>query len=189
MRHIGNAGWTAAAFAGGAAISLILSRMLPPFAAQMNGMLRTAAGADPFAPLERDHRIFRKLLAAMERSTDDAVYRRTQGLFRLKRRLAAHALAEENAVYPLLASEEERADRARQLYAEHAGIKVHLHALETLPKDSAVWNAHLRDLATLIEDHARDEEQVEFPRLRRRLDAEKAASLAGRIQREKAFIL
>ena len=43
-----------------------------------------------------DHRIFESLLTEMEKSADNEYLHRTQLFLRLKRRLAAHAMAEED---------------------------------------------------------------------------------------------
>ncbi|HEY8352233.1 MAG TPA: hemerythrin domain-containing protein, partial [Sphingomonadales bacterium] len=83
----------------------------------------------------------------------------------------------------------ESADKVRQLYAEHAEIKIHLHALEDLIRDDSGWLPRVMDLRALIESHARDEEEREFPALRARLDDKATARLFGEVQREKAMIL
>lgn len=175
-----------AAFAGGAMAGVIARRILPPFMAQATG---TATGRDPFDALAQDHRAFLSLLREMEESPPDAVFDRTQHLLRLKRRLTAHALAEEDVIYPLLREQANEVEDTRRLYAEHADMKVHLHALEQMPKDDPRWRDRVRELRMLIERHARQEEEVDFPKLRAMLDERAIARLAGKVQREKAFVL
>lgn len=177
------------AFAGGAVAALIASRVLPPIIAQTGGTARRMAGGDPFEALARDHRAFLSLLADMEESADGAAMGRTQRLLRLKRRLAAHALAEEDIVYPLLGDRPEAADHADQLYREHAEIKKHLYALEHMPKGDSAWRDRVHALRTLIASHARQEEEVEFPALRAMLDERAMRRLSGEVEREKALIL
>src|SRR5688500_10946769 len=116
-----------AAFTGGAVAAVIASRILPPFLAQAAGTARAAAGRDPFDALAEDHRDIMDLLTAMEQSPANAVFDRTQRLLRLKRRLTAHAFAEEDVVYPLLSSQAHEIEHARQLYSEHAEMKMHLY--------------------------------------------------------------
>ena len=103
---VGNTGWVfgqgMAAFAGGAVAATVVSRLLPPLVAQAAGSARAAGGGDPLATLIADHRHFVALLTEMEQSSVTATFHRTQLLLRLKRGLAAHALAEEDIVYPLL---------------------------------------------------------------------------------------
>lgn len=173
----------------GAAAAVIAGRMLPPLLAQASGTARAAAGRDPFEGLERDHRVFLSLLSRMESSDDGATFERTQLLLRLKRRLAAHAMAEEDVVYPLLHDVAHAPEDARHLYAEHAEIKMHLFALEQMAKDDPRWAARARELKMLIAGHARQEEEVDFPKLRGRMDRRTARAAAGGVQREKAFIV
>lgn len=176
-----------AAFAGGAAAAFIASRVLPPLMAQAAGAARTAAGRDPFDALARDHREMLALLAKMERT--DAALGRTQRLLRLKRRLTAHALAEEDIIYPLLREQANEVEDARHLYGEHAEMKVLLRALEQMPPDAPQWGDKVRELRTLVEGHARHEEEIDFPKLRSMLDEGALAKLSGHVQREKALVL
>jgi hemerythrin superfamily protein len=176
-------------FAVGAAAGLIAARMLPPLVAQATGAMRVAAGGDPFDALAQDHREILSLLDRMERSPDDAVVTRTQLLLRLKRRLSAHALAEEDVVYPMLHDRAHETEDARHLYGEHAEMKMHLFALEQMPKDDPRWPDRARRLKALIAGHVRQEEEVDFPKLRRLLDQRATARLSGNVQREKALLL
>jgi hemerythrin superfamily protein len=136
-----------------------------------------------------DHRIFELLLSEMEKSADNEYLHRTQLFLRLKRRLAAHAMAEEDVVYPLLHDQARAAEDAKHLYAEHADIKIHLHALEQLPKNDREWVQRASALKALIVSHARHEEDVDFPKLRLILSPSEAIRLSGNVQREKALVL
>ncbi len=178
-----------AAFAGGALAGIFASRVLPPIAAQASGAARVAAGGDPFAALQSDHRALQALLGELADTPDQAIFGRTQRLFRLKHRLAAHALAEEDVVYPLLGYHGHAADDARALYREHADMKMLLYKLEQMPKDDPAWRGTLLDLKALIEGHIREEEDVEFPRLRAALDEAGLMRLSAHIHREKALLL
>jgi hemerythrin superfamily protein len=188
LKTRGLSGHGIALFAGGAATAMIAARVLPPIVARAAGSARVAGGRDPFATLIADHRHFVTLLTEMERSPDTAKVHRTQLLLRLKRRMTAHALAEEDVVYPLLHDEAKAADDAKHLYSEHADMKIHLHALEQMPKDDVEWTARVRELKQLIEAHARHEEEVDFPELRRVLGERETRRLAGNVQREKALV-
>jgi iron-sulfur cluster repair protein YtfE (RIC family) len=176
-------------FVGGVTAGLIAGRVLPPFVAMAYGALRSAAGEDPFNGLVLDHRRFIALLGRMEAQRDAGILQRSQLLFRLKRSLAAHAMAEEDVVYPLLKEEAEAAGDARKLYAEHGQIKVLLFQLERQLREGAAWGGELRRLTDLIDRHARHEEEVEFPRLRQALSAAQHAALSRDIEREKSLIL
>lgn len=178
-----------AAFATGALAGIIASRALPPLLAQASGAMHGAAGYDPFHVLEQDHRLIATLLTDLEQSPQDAVFERTQKLFRLKRRLAAHALAEEDLIYPMLFEQAGDQDDARRLYSDHADIKIHLYALESMAKDDPEWLPRVSELKTLIESHVRQEEEVDFPKLRMETDPETLSKLFGKLKREKALIL
>ena len=45
-------------------------------------------------------------------------------------------------------------------------MKIHLYGLETAVGSPATWAERVRRLQDLIGEHIRDEEDVEFPRLR-----------------------
>lgn len=177
------------AFAIGAVAGVLASRLLPPVAGAAAGMARVRAGRDPFDALIADHRRFLDLLDEMAESRSDARLQRTQLLLRLKRRLAAHAMAEEDVIYPLLSDEANAPDDARRLYSEHAEIKMRLYRLEHMAKNDPQWASEVRALRTLIADHARHEEEVDFPALRRALDDERRTHLARDVHREKALVL
>lgn len=177
------------AFAGGAALAVIASRLLPPLVAQMSGSVRASAGRDPFDALADDHRHILALLSEMVQTPIDATVRRTQLLLRLKRRLSAHAVAEEDVVYPMLHDDAHAAEDAKQLYGEHAEMKMHLFALERMDKDDPRWLAVAHELKHVITQHIRQEETVDFPKLRRALDDREIVSLSGNVAREKALLL
>jgi iron-sulfur cluster repair protein YtfE (RIC family) len=175
------------AFAGGASVGLVAGHLLPPLLAQAGGWL--GAGTDPFELLADDHRHFIDLLRQMEAARGSGLVFRTQLFLRLKRSLAAHAMAEEDVVYPLLAEEAGAQAAAERLYAEHGAVKTHLWALERLIGDADAWAERASALKRLVADHARREEEVEFPRLRHRLDDDAFARLARHVRREKAMVV
>lgn len=175
-----------AAFAGGAVVAVIASRVLPPLLAQAAG---SASGRDPFRALADDHRHIMALLNEMEQTHPSATFRRTQLLLRLKRRLAAHAMAEEDVVYPLLHDRAHEEGDTRRLYGEHADMKMHLFALEQMPKDDPAWLGRVTELKMLIAEHVHQEEEVDFPKLRDALSRRATARLSGSVRREKALLL
>ena len=176
-------------FIAGAAGGVLVSRVLPPFAAQASGAVRAAAGRDPFETLIRQHRELLSLLDRMEAAPADSPVRRIALLLRFKRTIAKHALAEEDIVYPLLHDDAGRADATKQLYDEHADMKIHLFELQRSVKNQEAWLKHLEALRSEIERHARQEEEVEFPHLRSQMDEAKTSRLARKIQQEEALIL
>jgi iron-sulfur cluster repair protein YtfE (RIC family) len=172
---------------GVAAAAWLAGRFLPPVLAQAGGQVRARAGGDVFDALEQDHKTCLALLARMH-AADVSSVRRYMLFLRLKRALAKHAMAEEDIVYPLLENETEQTRHVKQLYAEHAEMKILLHALEHGAADDPSWLKCAQTLHRLVEKHAAQEEEREFPALRERLDQRARARLFGEISREKAMV-
>lgn len=172
------------AFLAGAAVGALAARVLPPVVAQLAASMR-----DPFEDLAADHRHFERLLHEMEEAGPDQPVHRTQLLLRLKRGLAAHAMAEEDVVYPLLSDAAKFEEKAHRLYGEHGEIKVHMYALERMRKTDPAWSGRVASLRALIESHAHKEETVEFPKLREVLRERGVSRMAADVQREKSLVL
>jgi hemerythrin superfamily protein len=186
-----NSNWKrdAATIAGGLAVGIIGSRLLAPVFATASGSVRARMGRDPFERLIDDHRYILSVLEEMENTPADSTVLRAKQFLMLKRTLAKHALAEEDVVYPLLHEDLHAEDESNHLYREHADMKVHLFELERLLKNGEDWSARSRQLRNLIQDHARQEEEVEFPRLREALNEKRTRKLSRQIHREEALIL
>ena len=178
-----------AMLAGGMAAGIIGSRLLPPLLVQAVGSVRSRFGEDPFEPLIRDHRYIVSVLNDMENVSAGSTVHRMKLYLSLKRTLAKHAMAEEDVVYPLLHDEGGDPQSSKHLYSEHADMKIHLYELEQLIKKSEDWTANVRSLRDLIQKHIHEEEQVEFPKLRRMLDEHRNGILARHIRREEAMVL
>ena len=186
-------GWfsarTAISFGAGALMMLTASRIAPPFAGRAIGSLRSTAGTDPFDARAQDHRKVLALLDRLAETDNTATMRRAAMLFQVKRMLTAHALAEEDVIYPMLHDDAHRAEEAKKLYREHADIKVRLFELEHKAKDGASWIEDLHALRRIVADHAREEEETEFPKLRAALDERRTSNLLGEVHCEKSMLL
>jgi hemerythrin superfamily protein len=176
-------------FGAGCLLMLSAARIAPPFAGRAIGTMRAMAGTDPFDALAEDHRKVLALFDRIETTDNSAIARRNAMLLQLKRMLTAHALAEEDIVYPMLVDDAHRREQANKLYRDHAEVKVKLFELEHKPKDDPSWMQDLRSLHQMIATHAREEEQIEFPKLRAALDETRCASLLGEVSREKSMLL
>ena len=176
-------------FGAGAMLMLAASRLAPPVAGRAIGSIRAMAGTDPFDALAQDHQKVLALFDRIEATDDTAISRRNAMLLQLKRMLTAHALAEEDIVYPMLHDDAHRRDQAKKLYREHAEVKVRLFELEHKAKDDPTWIQDLRTLHRMIQQHAQEEEQIEFPKLRAALDQARCTNLLGEVQREKSMLL
>jgi hemerythrin superfamily protein len=177
-----------AAFGVGALLMLVMSRVMPPVAGRAIGSMRAMAGGDPFDALTQDHRKVLALFDVVEGTDNSATARRAALLLQIKRMLTAHALAEEDIVYPMLRNDAQRQEAASHLYREHAEMKVRLFELEHMAKDDPRWITELRSLRDIIAHHAREEEETEFPRLRAAL-GDRTGQLLSDVQREKAMVL
>jgi hemerythrin superfamily protein len=176
-------------FGAGALLMFAASRLAPPFAGRTIGTLRAMSGTDPFEALAQDHQKVLALFGRIEQTDKAAVIRRYAMLLQLKRMLTAHALAEEDIVYPMLHDAAQRREQAKKLYSEHAAVKVKLFELEHKAKDDPTWIDDLRALHRMIAEHAHEEEQIEFPKLRAALDRTQCTNLLGEVSREKSMLL
>jgi hypothetical protein len=92
-------------------------------------------------------------------------------------------------VYPVLHDVSGSKEKALELFDEHAQMKIHLYGLENALTSPVQWGDRVQRLREVILPHIRDEEDVEFPRLRRILQEKQNAAIAGKILREEAMIL
>lgn len=107
----------------------------------------------------------------------------------LKRKLAKHALAEEDVVYPLVRNDSANGDERLHLYDEHADMKILLHQTGEMLNQGDGWNGTVGMLRSLIREHAEQEEKTIFPELRREVKRVQWPKLSGQISREEALIL
>jgi hypothetical protein len=103
MQAQGLSGRDLIAFGAGLLMTgLGMGRIAPPVAGQAIRSLSAMAGRDPFDTLAQDHRNVLAMFNVIERTDSSARARRAALLFQIKRMLTAHALAEEDIVYPML---------------------------------------------------------------------------------------
>src|SRR5690349_11229448 len=93
----------------------------------------------------------------------DSKVRRSRLFLMLKRKLARHALAEEDVVYPILHGQAGDREESKHLYDEHADMKVYLHELEQRLMSGDEWRSLVEPLRDLIRRHAEEEERRVFP--------------------------
>lgn len=175
--------------AAGLAAGALGSRLLPPLVAMANGTFRACRGSDPFEILISDHRMILSVLDKMAEQSEGSNARRASLFLMLKRKLAKHAMAEEDVVYPLLHGRGHDPDGSKQLYDEHADMKIMLFELEELLMSGADWKEPVGRLRELIRSHIDEEEQVVFPQLRQLIDRGAVPKVSGQIRREEALVL
>lgn len=173
----------------GAAGGLLLGRFLPVVVANLRGAIGGASGRDPFANLIREHRQLLTLLDRMEATPSDQKMKRMALFLQFKRTIGKHALAEEDIVYPLLQNDAEREETTRKLYAEHASMKVNLFELERAMAEDDAWQMRVQALRAEIEPHARQEEEIEFPQLRKLMDQARNAELSRKLDQEESLLV
>lgn len=173
----------------GAAGGVILGRFAPLLFANASGLIRASAGQDPFQGLIREHRQLLSLLDKMEHTPKENPVKRAALFLKFKRTIGKHALAEEDIVYPCLQDDAERKQETEKLYQEHARMKVLLFELDRSMKGDEAWTARVRELRNEIEPHARQEEEVEFPRLKALMNGKRTAELSRKIYQEEALIV
>jgi len=177
-----------AVVAGGVAVGVLGSRLLPPMLAMANGSVRARLGEGPFDRLKQDHREILAILDQMVERPEDSTTSKGALFLGLKRTLAKHALAEEDVVYPVLYERAHAVEEAKKLYSEHADMKIHLYGLEEALKQGLNWDTRVQALRSLIRRHVEDEESVQFPRLESLMDDRLTRATPGQIRREKAMI-
>ncbi len=178
-----------AMLAGGLAAGVLGSRLLPPLFAALTGSGRVRAGGDPFELLIKDHREIASLLDEMVAVPTDSIARRSRLFLALKRRLAKHAMAEEDVVYPIVRNDSASGNERKHLYDEHAEMKILLHEIENQVKNGENWSDSVRPLRELILRHLEEEERNIFPELRRQLTRAESPNISGQISREEALIV
>jgi hemerythrin-like domain-containing protein len=173
---------------GGIAAGAIGGRMLPALFGAVIGSGRVRAGGDPFALLMDDHRKILSLLDEMASARVDSTARRGRLFLALKRKLAKHAMAEEDVVYPIVRNDSQGNER-KHLYDEHAEMKILLYTIERQLMAGEDWNKAVVPLRDLIRRHVNEEETVIFPELRRRLSGDELPKVSGQISREEALVV
>ncbi|HWR51043.1 MAG TPA: hemerythrin domain-containing protein [Bryobacteraceae bacterium] len=187
MRTHQSTGRDVAMLIGGVAAGVVGSRLLPPLVAAATGWTRT--GEDPFERLIRDHRQIMSILDEMVATPAGSRVNRSRMFLMLKRKLAKHAMAEEDIVYPILYAEGQTSQQSKHLYDEHADMKIFLFRLEELLKSGEDWSEPARALQNLVRRHVEEEEREVFPRLRQTLAQDRRPKISGQIRREEALIL
>jgi len=188
MRLQNGSGRNAAMILGGLAAGIVGSKLLPPLIGVVAGSGRVRAGKDPFALLIDDHRQIASFLNQLLEPQAGKV-QRSRLFLQLKRKLAKHALAEEDVVYPIVHEHSHEGDQSKHLYDEHAEMKILLYEIEHNLKSGEDCTAVARSLSDLVRRHVDDEENRIFPQLREQLTKSKLPKVSGAISREEALIV
>lgn len=117
-------------------------------------------------------------------ATDDSdTMKRTALVKTIHYALNKHAFQEEQVVYPALRQANETVD-ADHLEHEHGYVKTYLYRLENMEKDSPEFLPTVREFRSLIEEHARMEEEQVYPRFKQSLTEEQNAKISALMNKE-----
>ncbi len=116
-----------------------------------------------------DHHVQLEVAFATTASAGDASSR-TAGMKKLGVILTGHAIAEENAIYPAMASATSKGD-ATHAYDEQATVKMEMAKLEKLDPMSDEFLAKLEEIRAAVAHHMIEEEGDWFPELANELPA------------------
>ena len=147
----------------------------------MQGMSAAAGDWDEVLAAEHDATllIFDRLLATDASQT----FKRTMLVKKLTHALDKHAHEEEHVVYPALREANEAHD-ADLLEAEHGYVKTFLYDLNEMAKDSPDFLTKVREFRTMVEAHARMEEEQVFPRFKQGLSEEQSDRITSLVNKE-----
>jgi hemerythrin superfamily protein len=149
--------------------------------AVMQGMSAAAGDWDEVLAAEHDVAlmIFDKLLATDESQT----FKRAMLVKKLTHALDKHAHEEEHVVYPAL-REANNSHDADKLETEHGYVKTFLYDLNEMEKGSADFLPKVREFRSLVEAHARMEEEEVFPAFKRDLSEEQNDRITSLVNKE-----
>lgn len=135
-----------------------------------------------------DHTRFRKLLAQLDKTSDEAVKSRSAIFHALKAELIAHETIEEEILYPVLQRFAQAEKIVKHSYEEHHVADLLLDELTRLPFDDDTWAAKAHVLKENLEHHLEDEEEEMFPKARTLL-ADQLQELGEEMEERKEEVL
>lgn len=144
---------------------------------------------DALSLLRNDHREIKRLLAALEPTTERSVKTRAEAFKRVRRVLAVHEVIEEEIFYPAL----KRHPRAKAIvlegYEEHGVVDTLLSELENVPYDDETWGPKAKVMTENVEHHVDEEEGEMFRDARQVFDAAELKELGEAMAERKAEAL
>ena len=145
------------------------------------GMSARAGDWDDVLIAEHDMALatFDKMLATDASQT----FKRTMLLKKLGHALDKHAHEEENVVYPALRQADDKYD-ADLLEGEHGYVKTYLYELDQMGSDAPNWLEKVREFRSMVEKHARMEEDEVFPRLKADMSDEQNARITKLVNKD-----
>jgi hemerythrin-like domain-containing protein len=144
---------------------------------------------DAITLLKDDHKVMRRLLSELEKTTARAAKKRKELLARVEANLKAHATIEEEIFYPAFKEAGRKSDDDKMYFEaleEHraAGDLVLSDLLKT-EVTSENFSGRAKVLKELVEHHADEEEKEMFPRAKKLLSKDELEELGERLQQRK----
>ena len=142
---------------------------------------------DAISLLTQDHSKVKRLLAALDTTTERAVNRREALLKEIETEIKIHSKVEEEIFYPAYKEAVRKGDEHLYYEAleEHSLVDTVLHAMKSSDAASEEFGAKAKVLKDLIEHHAGEEETEMFPKARTALGPTKLLELGKHIQDRK----
>jgi hemerythrin superfamily protein len=144
----------------------------------------TSANPDVIDVLVADHRDVTGLIGEIRAAADTTTRRDITDM--MISELVRHAVAEEMYVYPAMRKYLPDGEKSVEHdVEEHKELEVTMKRLESADVDGAEFETALGRLEELLADHVSDEEDDQFPLLRRHVPAEELRELAGKVETAK----
>lgn len=141
--------------------------------------LTTSTGSDAISILMNDHR---RIEALFDRLLHGDGSTRPGILEELKPLLVVHNAAEENVVYPAIFGIADRPHHAKGLYHQQDDAAVAFWEVQMMDPGDPEFVRKAADLRDALLAHVREEEQHEFPELRRAMTPQAMATLTADLQ-------
>ena len=139
---------------------------------------------DAIALLKTDHEKVKRLLNALESTTERGVKTRTELFATLKGELTLHEIVEEEIFYPELKAHPKAKDIVLEGYEEHHVVDALIGELEALDVADETWGAKAKVMKENIEHHTEEEEGEMFRKARQVFDASELDDLGRRMARK-----
>src|SRR5215510_11403492 len=129
--------------------------------------------ADAISLLTTDHRRVKRLLNALEKTTERAANRRETLLREVETEIKIHSKVEEEIFYPAYEEAARKSDEHLYYEAleEHHLVDLVLPEIKSTDAGSEKFAARAKVLRDLIEHHAEEEETEMFPKARKVISA------------------
>jgi hemerythrin-like domain-containing protein len=140
---------------------------------------------DAIALLKDDHAKVKKMLTALEDTTERAVKTRQEGLAELRRELQVHEAIEEEIFYPALKRHAEAKEIVLEAYEEHDVVDTIMGELERTAVEDERWAAKFTVMKENLEHHIEEEEGEMFKHARDVFDRETLEELGRQMKERK----